>query len=87
MASTQKPIAATVFLSETPFGPPSWKHFPTWYLVTTQDKMISPDAQRFFAKRMGATVLSVKGSHTAMVSHPDEVTNFIKKAAKAAESK
>jgi pimeloyl-ACP methyl ester carboxylesterase len=87
MAAVQKPIAASVLLGETPFGPPAWKSFPTWYLVTTSDQMLPPDAQRFFAKRMGATVTSVAGSHAAMVSHPDAVADFIVKAARAAESR
>ena len=87
MAAAQKPVAADVLLSETPFGPPAWKSFPTWYLVTTSDQMLPPDAQRFFAKRMGATVASVAGSHASMVSHPDVVADFIVKAAEAAESR
>ena len=87
MAAVQKPIAAGVLLSETPFGPPAWKSLPTWYLITTSDQMIPPDAQRFFAKRMGATVASVAGSHASMVSHPDVVADFIVKAAKEAESR
>jgi pimeloyl-ACP methyl ester carboxylesterase len=87
LAAVQKPIAARVFFDETPFGPPAWKHLPTWYLVTTEDQMIPPDAQRFFAQRMGATVTTLAGSHAAMVSHPQTVTNFILQAADAAASR
>jgi pimeloyl-ACP methyl ester carboxylesterase len=86
MAAVQKPIAPGVLFSETPFGPPAWKGLPTWYLVTTDDQMLPPDAQRFFAKRMGATVMSVAGSHASMVSHPDAVARFIVQAAEAARS-
>jgi pimeloyl-ACP methyl ester carboxylesterase len=86
LAAVQKPIAAAVLFNETPFGPPAWKHLPTWYLVTTNDQMLPPDAQRFFAKRMGATVTSVAGSHASMVSHPDAVADFIVKAAEAAKA-
>jgi pimeloyl-ACP methyl ester carboxylesterase len=84
MAAAQKPIAAGVLLNETPLGPPAWKVLPTWYLVTTDDQMLPPAAQRFFAERMGATVTSVAASHASMVSHPDAVANFIMKAAAAA---
>ena len=84
MAAAQTPIAASLLFDETPFGPPAWKNFPTWYLVTTDDQMLPPDAQRFFAKRMGATVTSLAGSHASMVSHPDAVAAFIAKAAEAA---
>jgi pimeloyl-ACP methyl ester carboxylesterase len=84
MAAAQTPIAASLLFDETPFGPPAWKNFPTWYLVTTDDQMVPPDAQRFFAKRMGATVTSLAGSHASMVSHPDAVAAFIMSAAEGA---
>lgn len=86
MAAAQTPIAASMLFDETPFGSPAWKNFPTWYLVTTDDQMVPPDAQRFFAKRIGATVTSLAGSHASMVSHPDAVANFIVKAAEGAAS-
>jgi hypothetical protein len=49
--------------------------------------MVPPDAQRLFAKRMGATVSTIAASHAAMVSHPDVVASFIVKVAAAAEAK
>ena len=52
---------------------PAWKTKPSWYLVTTEDKMIPPDAQRMMAKRAGATVVEVKGSHSVYVSQPQAV--------------
>ena len=83
MAAVQKPIAASEFMTERAFGKPAWKSVPSWFLVTEQDQMILPDAQRAFAKRMGATVVSLAASHAAMVSHPDEVVALIIKAAQA----
>jgi pimeloyl-ACP methyl ester carboxylesterase len=84
LAAVQKPIAATDLMSERAFGKPAWKEHPTWYIVTEQDQMVPPDAQRAFAKRMGATVVSLPGaSHAAMISHPDEVAALIMKAAAA----
>jgi pimeloyl-ACP methyl ester carboxylesterase len=87
MAAVQKPIAASELMSERAFGVPAWKSLPSWFLVTEQDQMIQPDAQRAFAKRMGATVVSLAASHAAMVSHPDEVAALIMKAAQAGRPK
>jgi pimeloyl-ACP methyl ester carboxylesterase len=59
----------------------SWKNKPTWYLVSTDDKMIPPDAQRFMATRAGATVAEAKGSHAIYVSQPEKVADLIAQAA------
>ena len=81
MEAVQKPISAGTLLGDEKFGPPAWKSFPTWFLITENDQMLPPAAQRLFAKRMNATVTSVAGSHVSMVSHPDEVADFIMRAA------
>jgi len=44
---------------------PAWKTKLSWYLVSTEDKMIPPDAQRAMSKRAGSTVAEVTGSHAA----------------------
>jgi pimeloyl-ACP methyl ester carboxylesterase len=54
---------------------------PSWYLVSTEDRMIPPDAQRAMSKRAGATVTEVKGSHAVYVSQPQAVADLIAKAA------
>jgi pimeloyl-ACP methyl ester carboxylesterase len=59
----------------------AWKTKPSWYLVSTEDRMIPPDAQRFMAKRAGATVVEERGSHSIYVSRPDVVADLIAKAA------
>jgi pimeloyl-ACP methyl ester carboxylesterase len=56
-----------------------WK--PSWYLVSTEDRMIPPDAQRAMSKRAGSTVVEVKGSHAVYVSQPKAVATPIAKAA------
>jgi pimeloyl-ACP methyl ester carboxylesterase len=66
---------------------PAWKTKPSWYLLTTEDKMIPPDAQRMMSKRTGATVVEVKGSHAIYVSRPQDVAALIKKAAQGAARK
>ena len=60
---------------------PAWKTKPSWYLVSTEDKMIPPDAQRAMSKRAGSTVIEVKGSHAVYVSQPRAVADLIAKAA------
>src|ERR1022692_3208753 len=63
---------------------PAWRTKPSWYLVSTEDKMIPPDAQRAMSKRAGSTVVEVKGSHAVYVSQPQAVAHFIEKAATGA---
>jgi pimeloyl-ACP methyl ester carboxylesterase len=62
----------------------AWRTKPSWYLVSTEDKMIPPDAQRMMSKRAGATVIEVKGSHAVYVSQPQAVAHFIERAADGA---
>jgi pimeloyl-ACP methyl ester carboxylesterase len=66
---------------EDVMGVPAWKSFPTWYLVATDDEAIPPDAERMFARRMGAQTVEVPSSHLPMVSHPAEVVRLIEAAA------
>jgi len=78
--------------SQTPWGleavngrisVPAWRSKPSWYLVTSDDKMIPPDAQRFMSKRAGSSVIEVKGSHAIFLSQPEVVARLIEAAAQA----
>jgi len=60
----------------------AWRVKPSWYLVTTEDRMIPPAAQRAMSKRAGSTVVEVKGSHAIYVSQPGAVAALIEQAAK-----
>ena len=60
---------------------PAWKTKPSWYLVTQDDRMIPPAAQREMSKRAGATVVETPGSHAVYVSRPEAVAELIAKAA------
>jgi pimeloyl-ACP methyl ester carboxylesterase len=82
MHAAQQPVAMSVF--EDVMGTPAWKSLPSWYLVAANDEAIAPDAERMFAKRMGAETVEVASSHVAMVSHPDAVVELIEAAAKQA---
>jgi pimeloyl-ACP methyl ester carboxylesterase len=83
-------LAAFMADSQVPWGVqalggaitrPAWKTKPSWYLVSTEDKMIPPDAQRAMSKRAGSTVAEVKGSHAVYVSQPKAVASLIERAA------
>jgi pimeloyl-ACP methyl ester carboxylesterase len=78
MHAVQQPLAGSA-LSEV-MGVPAWKSLPSWFLVAEGDQAVPPDAERQFAKRMGATTIEVPTNHVAMVSHPDDVTSLIKNA-------
>ncbi len=80
MWAVQQPLSAAA-LSDV-MGVPAWKSLPTWFMVAQNDEAIPPDAERLFAKRMGATTIEVPSSHVAMVSHPGEVAVLIETAAK-----
>jgi pimeloyl-ACP methyl ester carboxylesterase len=62
---------------------PAWRAKPSWYLLTRQDKMIPPVAQRQMSERAGAAVTEVAASHSVYVSQPDAVANLIEQAASA----
>jgi pimeloyl-ACP methyl ester carboxylesterase len=80
MADSQVPWGVEA-LSGT-ISEPAWKTKPSWYLVSTQDKMIPPDAQRAMSQRAGATVIEVQASHAVYVSQPQAVASIIETAAK-----
>src|SRR5712672_3171988 len=71
MADSQVPWGVAAL--EGKVREPAWKNKPSWYMVTTDDKMIPPPAQRFMSKRAGSTVVEVAGSHSIYVSRPDAV--------------
>ena len=81
MYAVQQPLSATA-LGDV-MGVPAWKALPTWFLVADGDQAIPPDAERLFAKRMGATTVEITTNHVAMVSHPDDVVKLIETAAQA----
>jgi pimeloyl-ACP methyl ester carboxylesterase len=59
----------------------AWRSTPSWYAVSTEDRTINPDLQRFMAKRMGAKTIEVKASHVSLISQPETVANLILEAA------
>jgi pimeloyl-ACP methyl ester carboxylesterase len=73
--AVQQPLAASTL--EDVMGTPAWRNLPTWFAVAEHDEVIPPEAERQFAKRMGATTVELDSSHVVMISHPDVVTSLI----------
>jgi pimeloyl-ACP methyl ester carboxylesterase len=63
----------------------AWRTKPSWYLVTTEDRMIPPPAQRAMSERAGSTVVEAAGSHAIYVSQPAAVVALIEQAASGAQ--
>jgi pimeloyl-ACP methyl ester carboxylesterase len=80
MAAVQKPVSKKNCFG-APVGVPAWKAKPSSFLISTDDRLINPELQRFMAKRMGATIATVPSSHASLVSHPLETANLIAEAA------
>jgi pimeloyl-ACP methyl ester carboxylesterase len=79
MYAVQQPISMSTF--EYTMGVPAWRDLPSWYVVAVNDEAIPPDAERQFAKRMGATTIEVESGHLAMVTHSAKVIELIEQAA------
>lgn len=59
----------------------AWRTKPSFYAISTEDRTINPDLQRFMAKRMNARALEVKASHVSLISQPDAIARLILEAA------
>ncbi len=81
--SVQKPVSYRIF--EAKLSSPAWKTKPNHYLITTDDRILSPDTQRALAARIGARVEEVAASHMVLLSQPEAVAAFIRNSAEAAE--
>jgi pimeloyl-ACP methyl ester carboxylesterase len=80
MADSQVPWSTDSFSGAV--TNPAWRSKPSWYLLTSEDHMIPPPAQRGMAERAGAKVTEVSASHAVYVSKPQIVADLIKAAAK-----
>lgn len=75
----QLPIHARAF--DDTVAHAAWKGRPSWYLVARQDRMIAPQLQTATARRIGAELRSIAGSHAAPLAHPGAVAELILEAA------
>ncbi|WP_418003387.1 alpha/beta hydrolase [Mycobacterium sp. PDNC021] len=80
MAVTQKaPLASTFGDTVTA---PAWRSKPSWYQVSTQDRMIHPDNERRMAQRMNPRkIIELDASHASLASQPVAVADLIDEAA------
>ena len=79
--AAQRPIAFSA--GNQPSGPPAFDTIPSWYLLGTQDQIITPAAQLAMAQNAGSTITRVKAGHLSLVSRPGAVTRLIEQAARA----
>jgi pimeloyl-ACP methyl ester carboxylesterase len=77
--ATQQPFRKAL-LAGTPTHA-AWRSKPSFYAVSTEDRTINPDLERFMAKRMGAKTIEVKASHLSLISQPDTIAGLILEAA------
>jgi pimeloyl-ACP methyl ester carboxylesterase len=72
-------IADTLFSGKTTNA--AWRSKPSWYAISTEDRTISPELERFMANRMKAKTTEIKASHLSLISHPREIADLILEAA------
>src|ERR1700720_2778567 len=77
--AVQQPFQKALLAGKTTQA--AWRSKPSFYAVSTEDRTINPELERFMAKRMGAKTIEVKASHLSLISHPDEITRLILEAA------
>ncbi|MTV15838.1 MULTISPECIES: alpha/beta hydrolase [Bradyrhizobium] len=77
--AVQQPFHKQLLAGKTSHA--AWRSKPSYYAVSTEDRTINPDLERFMAKRMGATTIEVKASHLALISQPDAIARLILDAA------
>jgi pimeloyl-ACP methyl ester carboxylesterase len=81
ITATQRPITFTA--GNELSGTPAWKTIPSWYLLGTQDRMITASEQLMMAKRAHSHLTEIRSSHVSLISHPAAVDAIIVAAARA----
>jgi len=77
--AVQQPFHKALLTGKTKHA--AWRSKPSFYAVSTDDRTINPDLERFMAKRMGAKTIEVKAGHLALISQPDTIAALILEAA------
>ena len=77
-------VMPAVQLADATVTQAAWKTKPSWAVVSTEDRTVNPDLQRYMAKRANSKVTEIKGSHTAFIAHPAEIAKVIEQAAASA---
>lgn len=79
MAATQGPIQGKAFADKTTVA--AWKNKQNYYIVAGKDRMINPQLEQAFAKKINATTTVLQTSHVPMLSQPKQVAEVILAAA------
>jgi hypothetical protein len=77
--AVQEPFHKALLTGKTTHA--AWRSKPSYYAVSTEDRTINPDLERYMANRMGARTIEVKASHLSLISHPEGITHLIFEAA------
>jgi len=75
LAAVQRPAAVDQF--DDPSGPPAWETIPSWSLIGTADRVITPSQQQAMSSHAGAHISTVKAGHLSLITRPNAVTNVI----------
>jgi pimeloyl-ACP methyl ester carboxylesterase len=81
LAAVQRPAALNQF--GEPSGPPAWETIPSWSLIGTADRVITPAQQQAMSTNAGAQISTVNAGHLSLVTRPNAVTNIIETAVDA----
>lgn len=77
--AVQQPFHKALLAGKT--SQAAWRSKPSFYAVSTEDRTINPDLERFMAKRMNAKTIELNASHLSLISHPREIGDLILEAA------
>ena len=80
LADSQQQLAEKAVAA--PVSVAAWRTKPSYAILTTQDRAISPELQRWMYQRSGAKVTEVAASHAVFISQPEVVARVIEAAAK-----
>ena len=81
MTTSKAPLASTF---GNTISSPAWKKKPSWYQISSEDRMIAPENQKRMSDRLGAKeIITLAASHASLASQPAEVTALIAEAAAA----
>lgn len=58
----------------------AWMTRPCWYVVSSEDRVVSVALERELAARMDATTTELKASHLSLISQPDAIAAVILEA-------
>ena len=79
LIAAQGPTAGAAF--GTPISTPAWRNKRSWFVIASEDRVVSPKLEESEAEEMKAKSIAIRSSHVVLLSHPVEVAGFIERAA------